>query len=199
MLTSINPLGERGRNQRFGVTAGAYVGASTAAGGLLGAALGALGRPVAGRAPATAIAVIAALTIAGLLLDAHVFGLRVPGPRRQVNEDWLATYRGWVYGAGFGGQLGLAFVTIVAGSVTWVAFACALAAGSAPGGALIGVTFGLARALPVLTMARVVDPRLLRTRMARIDGARPRVFRALAVVQAVAAFGLVGLLAIGAG
>ena len=35
------------------------------------------------------------------------------GRRRQVNEDWMARYRGWAYGAGFGLQLGLGVVTIV--------------------------------------------------------------------------------------
>ena len=85
------------------------------------------------------------------MLDAWRFGLRVPGPRRQVDENWLVTYRGWVYGAGFGAQLGLAFVTIVTASATWVAFACALFAGSARRRASsIGAVFGLARALPIL-------------------------------------------------
>ena len=34
-------------------------------------------------------------------------------PRRQVNEDWIGRYRGWVYGAGFGAQLGLGFAVFV--------------------------------------------------------------------------------------
>jgi hypothetical protein len=195
MLTSINPLGERGRNQRFAITAGAYVTASTVAGAALGTALGAAGAPLAAGAAVPAAAAVAAAALAGLLLDARVLGVGVPGPRRQVNEDWLVTYRGWVYGAGFGAQLGLAFVTIVAASITWVAFACALAAGSPAGGLLVGATFGLARAVPVLAMRRVADPGALRARIGRLDGARPRVFRALTAVQAVAGIGLALMLA----
>src|SRR4051812_44517046 len=133
MLASINPLGERGRNQHYRITVTAYIVGSTLAGAVLGAALGLVGAPMA--TPSLALGIVAAVAIAGSALDARPFGLRVPGPRRQVDENWLVTYRGWVYGAGFGAQLGLAFVTIVTASATWVAFACALFAGSAPAGA----------------------------------------------------------------
>jgi hypothetical protein len=33
-------------------------------------------------------------------------GSGCPSWQRQVDERWLTTYRGWVYGAGFGFQLG---------------------------------------------------------------------------------------------
>jgi len=188
MLTSINPLGERARNQSFGITATAYVAASTLAGAALGALLGALGAPLAhGR---VVVGFIAVAALGGVLVDARG---RVPGPRRQVNEDWLATYRGWVYGAGFGGQLGLAFVTIVAGSVTWIAFVCALGAGSMAAGLAVGATFGLVRALPVLMMARTFTPHALRVRVARLERARPRFTRALTVGQLLVAAGLLAV------
>src|SRR5204863_3591983 len=89
------------------------------------------------------LGVLALAAIAGVVLDAGVAGSRLPSPTRQVDETWLGRYRGWVYGAGFGLQLGAAFTTIVAGSITYVAFAGALLAGSAAGGALIGGVFGL--------------------------------------------------------
>jgi len=188
MLTSINPLGERARNQSFGITVTAYVAGSTLAGAALGALLGALGSPLAhGR---IVVGFIAVAALGGVLLDARG---RIPGPRRQVNEDWLATYRGWVYGAGFGGQLGLAFVTIVASSVTWVAFVCALGAGSLAAGLVVGATFGFVRALPVLTMARTFTPHALRVRVARLERARPRVTRALTVGQLLVAAALLAV------
>jgi hypothetical protein len=189
MLASINPLGERGRNQRYAVTVAAYVGASTAAGALLGGALGAAGAPLAGR---PALVALGALAAAGLAFDTGVVARRVPGPRRQVDENWLATYRGWVYGAGFGAQLGVAFATIVTASATWVAFACALLAGSPAAGATVGAVFGLARALPILATARVRDPEVLRALMRRLERLRPRVAGLTVGAQAVAAVGLVG-------
>jgi hypothetical protein len=194
MLASISPLGERARQQRYPVTVTAYVLASTAAGALLGALLGALGAPFAGT-PA-AVAALAFIAIAGLLLDAHVFGWRVPGPQRQVNEDWLATYRGWVYGAGYGVQLGLGVTTIITASVTWVALACAAAAGSWVGGLVIGIMFGATRALTILFTAHVRDATSLRATLARIDRARPRVARVTNVLQGAIALGLLAVITV---
>jgi hypothetical protein len=191
MLASINPLGERARNQRYGITITAYLLGSTLAGAGLGALLGLVGSPIA--APTRSLGIVASVAIVGVVLDAHVLPFRIPGPRRQVNENWLVAYRGWVYGSGFGIQLGLAFLTIVTASATWVAFACALLAGTPAAGALIGATFGLARGLPILAAARVRDPGSLRELMRRLERARPRVTVATAAVQAAAAGGLLAL------
>ena len=60
--------------------------------------------------------------------------LRVPGPRRQVNERWLDEYRGWVYGLGFGAQLGLGVTTIVTSAATYVALFAALLSGTPAAG-----------------------------------------------------------------
>jgi MFS family permease len=181
MLASISPLGERARRQRYAVTVAAYVAASTLAGGLLGGLLGTVGAPWAGTRGS--MLAIGTLAIIGLLLDARVFGLRVPGPRRQVNEDWLATYRGWVYGIGYGAQLGLGVTTIVTASITWVAFACAAATGSLGAGMLVGATFGLARALPVLATARSHEPSALRNTLARLERLRPPAARVATLLQ----------------
>src|SRR6266550_2584035 len=112
MLTSITPLGERSRGFSWWLTASAFgVGATataTATGALLGVlgSLPSLGDHARGALAAAAIAV-------ALAFDAAPSALRLPGSRRQVNEDWLGTYRGWIYGVGFGAQLGIGVVTIV--------------------------------------------------------------------------------------
>ena len=133
MLASINPLGERGRNQHYRVTVTAYVVGSTVAGALLGALLGLVGSPIESHA-AGVRAWWPRSRSSGSRSTRAPSACACPGPRRQVNENWLVTYRGWVYGSGFGAQLGLAFLTIVTASATWVAFACALFAGNAAGG-----------------------------------------------------------------
>lgn len=194
MLASISPLGERARRQRYAVTVAAYIAASTGAGALLGGLLGAVGAPWAGSR--AAMLLIGVLAVVGLLLDARVLGLRVPGPRRQVNEDWLATYRGWVYGIGYGAQLGLGFTTIVTASITWVAFACAAATGSIAAGMVVGATFGLVRALPVLATARAYDPSMLRARLARLERLRPQTARVATVLQAALAVAVLGVVAV---
>jgi hypothetical protein len=191
MLASINPLGERGRKQRYGVTAGVHIASSMVAGAALGAALGLIGSRFT--RPLVALPAIATLGVLGLGLDRRLWGSRVPGPRRQVDESWLSTYRGWVYGAGFGFQLGLGFTTIVSASATWLAFACALLSGSPLGGLTIGATYGLVRALPVLSTARIRDPASLRSWMSTLDRFRPHIAIATTLVQCTAILAALGL------
>jgi sulfite exporter TauE/SafE len=159
MLGSITPLGERGRGSRWWVTVTAYVLGSTVAGVAVGSGLGFVGSSVAGHEPVTARLVVVSLgVIAGLLLDVGSFGLRVPTVRRQVDEGWRAGYRGWVWGFGYGIQLGAGVVTVVTTSTVYVTWLAAALSGSAVAGAVIGATFGLARAIPVLSVAGVRRP-----------------------------------------
>jgi len=173
MLASINPLGERARNTRWGRTVGWYIAGSTAGGLLIGAVAGGLGAALTAVAsPSTALLGGAAVLVCavGLALDLHVGGLRVPTVHRQVNQDWLARYRGWVYGGGFGFQLGLGVVTIVTTATIYVALALGVLAGSLLAGLAIGATFGLVRALPILAVRRVQNPAQLRDIVGRVQG-----------------------------
>ena len=191
MLASINPLGERARNQQYRVTVTAYIAASTVAGAALGGALGFVGAPLA--LPLVALVGVGGLATVGLLGDARRNAARALGPRRQVDENWLVNYRGWVYGAGFGAQLGFAFATIVTASATWIAFACALLSGSPLAGLVIGAIFGVTRALPILAGAGVHDPATLRGLVRRLERLRPRVAVTTTAVQGAAAIGLLAL------
>ena len=154
MLASIHPLGERARHNRFWITATAYIAGSVAGGviaggiaGAIGAVLGAMLSP--GPVVVAWLAVLICLSAA--LLDTS--GRRLPGARRQVDDDWLHRYRGWVYGAGFGFQLGLGVVTIVTTAAVYATFALAALTGSVGTGIMIGAIFGGARAA---TLPRLV-------------------------------------------
>src|SRR5262249_16324495 len=46
-------------------------------------------------------------------VDAGVFGEVIPIWRRQLNDAWMNRYRGWVYGAGYGWQLGVGVATYI--------------------------------------------------------------------------------------
>src|ERR1700738_4110001 len=107
MLASISPLGEWGRNTIWAVTVTAFLLGSTVAAAGAGALIGAVGGLVVpGSVGADArLVALAVVLAAAIVLDAGA--ARVPGPRRQVNESWLGSYRGWVYGLGYGAQLGL--------------------------------------------------------------------------------------------
>ena len=159
MLTSITPLGERGRNSRWGVTVGAFVIGSSLAGTLLGAAFGGLGA-LLGQSVASSLqlVILAGAALAGVAVDLGLGGSRLPSVERQVNEDWIGSYRGWVYGVGFGFQLGLGLVTVVSASAVYLAFLAAILSGSVVAGGLIGAAFGFLRAATLLFAARVDSP-----------------------------------------
>lgn len=166
MLSSITPLGERGRGNRYWLTVTTFIVASTLGGALTGALLGLLGWPLkqlidriadGNTTTATTITAVLALVLAAvaLVFDAGVKKLRLPRWLRQVNEDWMTMYRGWVYGAGFGFQLGMGLVTIVTAGTVYLLFALCLLSGSPAVGALLAGTFGLTRGLAVLPAWRI--------------------------------------------
>jgi hypothetical protein len=157
MLSSIHPLGERARHNRWGITVTAMTVGSVGAAALVGFALGGLGAmaiPFAGEA-ASLLIVGSGAVAAGV---ADLAKIRVPGPHRQVNETWIGPYRGWVYGGAFGVQLGAGLATYV---VTWGMYAVFLAellSGSAVAGAIIGGVFGAGRALLPLAAGWIDRP-----------------------------------------
>ena len=158
MLTSITPLGERSRGNRWAVTMTAYALGCVLGGATTGVVLGALGGLLP-PLPALLLAGVACLLAA--LADA--WPRRLPGGRRQVDEDWLGRYRGWVYGVGFGYQLGLGVVTVVTSAATFALLALALLTQSAAAGLLLGAVFGGARVVPALLLRRVEQPADVRT------------------------------------
>lgn len=190
MLSSITPLGERGHGRRWGVTVAWYVAGSLLGGAGVGAVLGLAGQAVPTPA-APAAPVLAALLVLAAAVDAVLLGRPLPGVRRQVNEDWLRIYRGWVIGAGYGVQLGAGVVTIVTTATVYLTFVIAVLAGSWVTGLAVGTAFGFARALPVLGLARVTSPERLGTVHARIAAWAPLARHAVVVSSLALALGTV--------
>src|SRR4051794_37653013 len=110
MLASITPLGQRGRRTSYSLTAAGLVLGGALGGAAAGALAGALGALAGLRGASAGPVLLAAALAAGLALDAAG---RLPTVHRQVNEDWLGAYRGWVCGLGFEVQLGAGPATIV--------------------------------------------------------------------------------------
>jgi hypothetical protein len=194
MLTSITPLGERGRHSRWSVTVTAFGLGAVATSAALGALIGLIGHAVLGSASVhLRLALLAGALAGATLLDAT--REPAPGPRRQVNERWLDRYRGWVYGLGFGAQLGLGVTTVVSSAATYVALIAALLSREPAAGALIVGCFGLVRGITPLAAARVRDTQALVAFHRRFDGARATARRAgpplLAVLLAAAIIGAV--------
>jgi MFS family permease len=155
MLASITPLGERSRGSSWGWTVSAFALGAVAAGALGGGAGGALGS----LAPSGAwrLSAAFAVLVAALFFDATGLGRRLPSSRRQVNEDWMIRYRGWVYGAAFGAQLGAGLATVVTSAAVYAAAVGAVLSGSVTGGAAVGAAFGLTRALSLVATRSARD------------------------------------------
>jgi hypothetical protein len=162
MLSSIHPLGERSRRNRWGHTVAFYVLGSTLGGLVTGVLMGLIG--VSLRTVVTAQSAVLILGAAAAACVAVETGLVTQPIRghRQVNENWLDDYRGWVYGFGFGAQLGTGLVTIVSTSAVLITWLAALLSGHVATAALIGSVFGFTRAAVVVSTAHVDTPSKLR-------------------------------------
>lgn len=159
MLASITPLGERSRGQRWGVTVAFFLVASTTTGALLGGALGGAGALLTswwGLEADERLTAAAAVAAAAMLVDLQPFA-ELPTTRRQVNAYWLDTYRGWVYGGGFGAQLGVGVGTIVTTAGVYAVLVIALLQQAALPGALVVGAFGFARGVSVLPAGVIRD------------------------------------------
>ena len=193
MLSSITPLGERSRGFSWGLTAAAFgLGAvlTSVAGGALLGGLGSL-VPGAGWRAWLGLGVLAV----ALAVDATPLAGRLPTSRRQVNEDWMNRYRGWVYGVAFGAQLGAAVATVVTSAAIYAALLGALLCGSVWGGMAIGGAFGLVRALSLLPAGGVRDTAGLMTLHRRLTEAAPAARWAVVGAEALGAALLAGALA----
>lgn len=160
---------------------------------MLGALVGLIGSMLLfGGGSEPALFVVGLLGIVGLAFDLGLFGLRLPSIKRQVDDAWLYEYRGWLYGLGFGIQLGAGVFTIVASSAVYIAFLAAMLTASWQWALIVGTFFGLARAATQLPAAWGVSPKAI----IRIDASLARTDRVsrnyIALAQAV-----LGLCAIG--
>ena len=135
---------------------------------------------------------VAALLAAGFDLS----GRSLPG-RRQVDETCLTTYRGWVYGLGFGVQLGLGFVTVVNTALFVVVVVAGVTVGAGSSGTLAAIAVGAAyravRAVLAVANARIRTVEQLKGLHRRLDAADGRVRVGGAVTTTVATLVAAGM------
>lgn len=163
MLATITPLAERGRGHRYRTTATWFVLGSVLGGASLGVVMaflasgvGALG--ASGTELASFAVVAGAITVAA---DARIGGFRLPVHHRQVNERWLDQFRPWVYGAGFGWQIGVGLATYIKTCAVYLMIVLAALTGSPELALLVGIVFGLVRGLAVLLGRRITSTKAL--------------------------------------
>jgi hypothetical protein len=171
MLSQITPMAEAGRQQKFARTAGWFIAGAVLGGVMLGGtiALGALAITAVGVEHNTALALVVAFSFFAAAVDSGVLGFGPPFLPRQVNEEWLSTYRAWVYGAGFGWQIGAGVTTYVMTAAVPLMIVVGALSGNPWAAIAIGAGFGLARGLAVLMGARLHTPAALLAFHRRFD------------------------------
>lgn len=195
MLSSITPMTEAGRGNRFATTAAWFL-AGGIVGGLTLGAVAAGGAALVGLADPTdatryAIAGLAAVATAGI--DLGAFGIELPIFKRQVDDAWLRRYRSWVYGAGFGWQIGVGVATYIMTAGVFLTVGLAVLSGSPLAAVAIGLTFGVVRGSAVYLGRSATTPAALGQVHQRLDRFAPVSRAAAAWVQVLAATALVGL------
>jgi MFS family permease len=164
MLSTLTPVGERSRGNRYPVTVAWFMAGAIAGGAALGAlsagfaALVGLWSP-SDRAVTILVVVAAAVTIGS---DLKIAGLRLPTVPRQVNEVWTGRYRNWVYAAGFGAQIGVGLATYVMTAAVYLTIVLASLTGRPAVALLVGLTFGTVRGLAILLGTRLRSPAAIR-------------------------------------
>ena len=125
--------------------------------------------------------VAALITVAS---DLGVGGFRLPANPRQVERTWLDRYRSWIYGLGFGWQLGVGVATYVMSSSIYLMVVTAAATGEPLLAMTIVTLFGFLRGLAVLPAFRVRTPADLGRLHRVIERFRP-LSRTIAVVTQI--------------
>lgn len=188
MLSTITPMAERSRGRRWGLTAAWFILGAALGGASLGvlALGGALVIGALGLSTATVLGLAAAAALVGAAMDLGV-GTEMPHHRRQVNELWLDQYRSWVYGIGFGWQIGTGLATYIMTAAVYLTVVLAALTGTPATAMGIAVLFGTVRGLAILTGFRLSDPERLRRFHRRFEEAGPSVRWAVIVVQVAVA------------
>lgn len=189
MMSTITPLAERARGRRYGLTALWFILGATL-GGLVTGSVAALFSVAVANTSATAAGLAALGALAALAagaVDLGLLGPRIPHLRRQVNEQWLEQFRSWVYGAGFGLQIGSGFMTYIMTAAVYLVVVLASLLGSPLRALCIGGLFGLVRGSAILLTARARTPRDLMMVHQRFESARPAVRNAVIIVELGAA------------
>jgi hypothetical protein len=198
MLATVTPLAEQGRGHRYRTTAAWFVAGGVVGGASLGLCMAALAVGV--RAAAIPTTTVAAIACAGSVLaaasDARLGGFHLPLHHRQVNERWLDQFRPWVYGAGFGWQIGTGLVTYIKTAALYLMILLAALTAGPMTALTIGVLFGLVRGLAVFLGRNITSSASLAAFHRRFTDFGPVMLGIVVACELVAAVAFAGFLSL---
>ncbi len=187
MLSTITPVAEAGRGHSFRSTSTWFVIGSVVGGLTLGSLMAAIAALTA-RFGLTASLALGITVVASLLAaasDGRLAGFHIPGHDRQVNERWLDRYRSWVYGAGFGWQIGVGVATYIMTSALYLLILMGGLTAEPVFAIALGALFGLVRGLAVYLASGLDSTERLLSFHARFESHREAVRQTTIVVLAV--------------
>ncbi len=187
MIETIGPVGHRGgRSTTFSACLTFTLGAL--AGGVITFGLLALaGEFVHGAGGSVAYSVAAAIALAAAIAELRGTPI-LPQLRRQLPEHWRRLMPMPVAAGLYGVLLGLGFTTFVLTFGVFALAAIAFALGEPATGVVVGLAFGIGRALPIALIAPIAD-RSLGIRVTTLMAERPAIYRGFRVGDAIALAG----------
>ena len=198
MLATVTPLAEGGRGHRYRSTATWFIAGATVGGATLGLVMAALALGVRAASLSTVALALVAVSVALLAAasDTRLGGFRLPFHSRQVNERWLDQFRPWVYGAGFGWQIGAGLVTYIKTASLYLMMVLAALTANPLVAFAIGALFGLTRGLAVLLGRTITSPDALAAFHRRFTAAGPVVLAMVVVCELAAAVAFAAVLSL---
>jgi hypothetical protein len=189
MLSQLTPVGEASRGHRYRTTAAWFIAGALVGGATLGAVMAALAAAVsaAGLSATTLLGVAAVLAALAAAVDGGVLGVAPPFFKRQVDEYWLGRYRAWVYGSGFGWQIGAGVTTYIMTAAVFLTIALGALTAGPVAAFVVALVFGAVRGCAVLLTARLRSTAELFALHRRFDALGEPVRRAVIAVQLVVA------------
>jgi hypothetical protein len=186
MLSTITPVTEQGRGRNYWATVPWYLIGALAGGATLGGAAALLSIPVGAvdLAPEVALGIAGLFTVVSIFSDLGVGGFHLPRHKRQVDRHWLDDYRSWVYGTGFGWQIGVGLATFIVTTGIYVMVLIAVLGGSPAQAMLLGVVFGGIRGLAIFLGAGASTLDNLHSLHRRITRLEPSSRLVMFIVQA---------------
>jgi hypothetical protein len=185
MLATITPLSQRGRGHGYLSTVAWFVTGSTLGGATLGAGMAAIsiGLSSVSLTPHTVAAIVVGTSVVAAASDVGVGGFRLPVHHRQVNERWLDQFRPWVYGAGFGWQIGTGLATYIRSASVYLMIVLGAFGGNPWRALAYGTLFGLVRGCAVLLGRDITSAETLRAFHLRFERLGPVVRRVTIAVE----------------
>ncbi len=184
MIETIAPSGNSGSRRVTYAACLTFLPGAMVGGAVTFGLLALLGAGLQGKSQPLAYGLGVAVALAAAIAEARGTVI-VPQIRRQVPEHWRRVMPMPVAAALYGVLLGLGFTTFVLSFGVWALAALALLVADPALGALIGVCFGIGRAVPIVAIGLIVDRRVGRGALDAMT-MRPGIYRGARAGDALA-------------